>query len=453
MKKVEKIGIVGAGLVGSMQAVYMARKGYEVHVFERRPDLREAEFIGGRSINLALSDRGWKALRQIDLEDKIKAIALPMKQRCMHDMEGNYSFQPYGVNGECIYSVSRGKLNQILMNEAKNYPNIHYHFNHKTKDVDLRDNTLVMQDLDKKTVTFRFDKLFACDGAFSAVRSRMMRTQPFNYSQEYLTHGYKELEIPALENGVHRLSNDALHIWPRGEFMMIALPNLDGSFTCTLFFPMEGVLSFESLSDAGKVETFFKQYFPDALDLMPELTTDFFSNATGHLVTIKCSPWQVNDDVLLLGDAAHAIVPFYGQGMNAGFEDCSLFSEWYDKREGNWDGLLSDFSDFRYKDGHAIADLAVYNYLEMRDKTADPDFLLRKKIEAKFAKLHPEFWMPLYSMVTFSDLPYHQALERGNKQRAIMDEVMSLPDIHARWNESETMEHILRLLYKSDSYA
>jgi kynurenine 3-monooxygenase len=335
-----------------------------------------------------------------------------------------------------------------LMNEANFYEQVSYHFNLKTKDVDLRDNTLVMQDLDKKIVAFPFDKLFACDGAFSAVRARMQRTPMFNFSQQYLTHGYKELEIPANEDGSHKIQNDCLHIWPRGEFMMIALPNLDGSFTCTLFFPLNGLLSFETLNTSDKLLAFFQDYFPDAIPLMPDLTADFFDNPVGNLVTVRCDPWQINDDILLLGDAAHAIVPFYGQGMNAGFEDCTIFDEMLGEVDGNWQDLMVNFSKRRWKDGHAIADLALYNYIEMRDKTADPDFLLRKKIEGKFARLYPEKWMPLYSQVTFSHIPYHEALQNGQNQRLLMDEIMSDPRIHEIWDEEETMQKMLRLVDK-----
>ncbi len=282
----KNISIVGAGLVGSLQAIMMAKKGYQVKVFERRPDLRKAKNIGGRSINLALSDRGWKALEIAGVDEQVREIALPMYKRCMHDKEGNLTYQPYGVNNEAIYSVSRGRLNQILMNEADNYDNIEYAFNLKTKDVDLRDHTLVMQNLDKKVVTQSYDYLFACDGAYSSVRSRMERTRPFNYQQQYLGHGYKELEIPANPDGTHRLENDCLHIWPRGTFMMIALPNLDGSFTCTLFFPMKGETSFDTLKTQNDVQAFFEEQFQDALPHLPELLNDYFENPVGHLMTV-----------------------------------------------------------------------------------------------------------------------------------------------------------------------
>jgi kynurenine 3-monooxygenase len=450
--KMKKIAVVGAGLVGSLQAILMAKKGYDVKVFERRPDLRKAENIGGRSINLALSDRGWKALDLAGVSDKIREMSLPMIQRCMHDVEGNISYQPYGVNGEAIYSVSRGKLNQILMNEAEHYPEIEYQFNLKTKDVDLRDNTLVMQNLDKEVSTYKFDKLFACDGAYSAVRGRFQRIKPFNYQQEYLGHGYKELEMPANPDGTHRLENNCLHIWPRGTFMMIALPNLNGTFTCTLFFPMEGEVSFDKLKTRNEVQAFFEEQFADTLPHIPDFLDQYFDNPVGHLVTVKCDPWHAQDDVLLMGDAAHAIVPFYGQGMNSGFEDCTVFHEMYEEAKGNWSGMMKEFSDTRFKDGHAIAELALYNYIEMRDKTADPSFLLRKKIESKFSKLHPELWIPMYSQVTFTHTPYHKALANGLHQRAIMDEVMQAPDIESQWDSEAVMSKIKSLISKTTAH-
>ncbi len=449
----KKIAIVGGGLVGSLQAILMAKKGYDVQVLEHRPDLRKAKYIGGRSINLALSNRGWKALDLAGVSDKIREFALPMYKRCMHDTQGNLTYQPYGTENEAIYSVSRGLLNQTLMNEADHYDNIEYLFNLKCKDVDLRDNTLVMQNGEKQIETFKFDKLFACDGAFSAVRGRMQRTTGFNYQQSYLGHGYKELEIPANADGSHKLEKDCLHIWPRGEFMMIALPNIDGSFTCTLFMAIEGETSFNAIDSDAKIMDFFEKTFPDAIPMIPELMEDFNKNPVGNLMTVKCDPWQYNDDVLLLGDAAHAIVPFYGQGMNAGFQDCTVFQEMHDERKGDWTNLMKDFSDKHYKNGQAIADLALFNYIEMRDKTADPDFLLRKKIEAKFTRMYPDRWLPLYSQVTFSQTPYAEAVENGNRQRAIMDQVMKMENIHNIWDDSTVIDKINELLEKQNAHA
>lgn len=441
-----KIGIVGAGLVGSLQAILMAQKGYKVSVFERREDLRKAELIAGRSINLALSDRGWKALELAGIADEIREIAIPMYQRCMHALDGTLTYQPYGVNNEAIYSVSRGGLNQKLMNLADNYPSIDYNFDHKCQDLDLKTNTLSFQNTAKnQREAYSFDKIFATDGAFSAVRMRMQKSMMFDYSQSYLDHGYKELVIPANADGTHKLDKNCLHIWPRGEFMMIALANLDGSFTCTLFFPMFGKTSFDTLKTREEVVDFFNLTFPDAVPMMPSLIDDYFNNPTSTLVMVRCNPWNYKNDVLLLGDAAHAIVPFYGQGMNCGFEDCTVFHEMYEQSSGNWDGLMDRFSDQRVPDGNAILDLALMNYVEMRDLTGDPNFLLRKKIETKFSKLYPNKWLPLYSQVTFSNIRYSEALKNGKKQDAIMAQIMQMDNIHDRWDSPEVMEKLNEL--------
>ncbi len=441
------IAIVGAGLVGSLQAILMAQKGYNVSVFERREDLRKAKLLSGKSINLALSDRGWKALELAGIAEDIRAIAIPMYKRCMHAPDGSLSYQPYGREDQAIYSVSRGGLNQKLMNLADDYPNIQYYFDRKCEDLDLSSNTLKFRHTANKTEEqHRFDRIFATDGAFSAVRMRMQKSTMFDYSQKFLDHGYKELVIPANEDGTHKLDKNCLHIWPRGEFMMIALANLDGSFTCTLFFPMFGETSFDTLKTREQVEAFFHKTFPDAVPLMPTLLDDYFANPTSTLIMVRCEPWNYQDKVLLLGDAAHAIVPFYGQGMNCGFEDCTVFDQMYKEANGNWDGLLGRFSEFRVPDGNAILDLALLNYIEMRDLTADPDFLLRKKIEAKFTQLHPDKWLPLYSQVTFSNTRYSDALKNDARQQVVMDQVMQLENIHENWNEPYVMEKMLALV-------
>ena len=441
------IAIVGAGLVGSLQAILMAQKGYNVSVFERREDLRKAQLIGGKSINLALSDRGWKALELAGIAEDIRAISIPMYQRCMHALDGTLTYQAYGKDDEAIYSVSRGGLNQKLMNLADDYPNISYFFDRKCQDLELSTNTLTFNNTKEKTTEKRaFDKVFATDGAFSAVRMRMQKSMLFDYSQKYLDHGYKELVIPANADGTHKLNKNCLHIWPRGEFMMIALANLDGSFTCTLFFPMYGETSFDTLKTRSEVEQFFQKTFPDAIPMMPTLLDDYFNNPTSSLIMVRCEPWNYKDKVLLLGDAAHAIVPFYGQGMNCGFEDCTVFDEMYKAADGNWDGLLDRFSEQRVPDGNAILDLALMNYVEMRDLTGDPDFLLRKKIEAKFTQLHPDKWMPLYSQVTFSNTRYSDALNNDKRQQAIMDQVMQLENIRTAWDEPFVMEKMLSLV-------
>lgn len=439
----KKVAVVGAGLVGSLHAILLAKKGFDVDVYERRPDLRKAEIIGGRSINLALSSRGLKALRYACVEEQIQKMCIPMYGRKMHDLEGNLTYQPYGKEGEAIYSISRGGLNQTLMNHADHFDNVRYFFNHRCDDLNLEKNQLHFFDTENnQTVVEQYDHIFGTDGAFSAVRNRLMKTPMFNYSQEYLAHGYKELIIPPNADGSHRIDKNCLHIWPRGEFMLIALPNLDGSFTVTLFFPMEGETSFASIQTEEQVMEFFNTTFPDAVKVMPTLATDYFENPTSTLVTVRCNPWNYEDKVLLMGDAAHAIVPFYGQGMNAGFEDCSVFYEMFESYDNSLE-LFKKYSELRAPDGSAIADLALYNYIEMRDLVGDPSFLLRKKIERKFSESYPEKWLPLYSQVTFSHTRYSEALANGEKQRKIMDEIMQIPAIEDVWDRPVVMENIL----------
>lgn len=443
----EKVIIVGAGLVGSLQAIYMAKKGFQVEVYERRPDMRKQDLIAGRSINLALSNRGWKAISEAGIQDEIRQIAIPMKGRMMHDEKGNTTFQQYGKEDEAIYSVSRGELNQKLMSCADQYENVTFFFNHKCLDVDLKTNELSFSNTEvgsKKRVSA--DRIFATDGAFSAIRKRLMRTDRFNYEQMYLAHGYKELSIPAADDGGFKIDKNALHIWPRGEYMMIALANEDGSFTCTLFFPFEGEKSFSSLQTPEQVHSFFSEVFPDALKLMPNLVEEYFENPTASLVTIKCSPWNYQDKILLMGDSSHAIVPFYGQGMNSGFEDCSVFNDVFVKNDAHWGKSFEEFSKNRKKDADAISSLALQNFIEMRDLVADEMFLLRKKIEKKIYAKYPEKWMPLYSQVTFSHIPYSEALANGKRQEKIMDCIMAKENIQQIWDSQEVEDEILEMI-------
>lgn len=445
----EKMVIVGAGLVGSLQAILLAKRGYQVEVYERRPDLRYIELQAGRSINLALSTRGWKALSLAGVDTNIESIAIPMYGRRMHAQDGTLTDQSYGKEDQAIYSVSRGDLNKRLLLAASEFENVSFYFNHRCQEVDLDTNTLHFEDKHGNPVTVNADRIFGTDGAFSAVRNRLMKTDRFNYSQQYLKHGYKELLLPANPDGSHRLSKNALHIWPRGQYMLIALPNLDGSYTCTLFFPFDGDPSFGSLDTAEKVEGFFQEVFPDFYEIMPGLAEEYFRNPTSSLVIIRCEPWNYEDKILLMGDASHAIVPFYGQGMNSGFEDCSVFSEMLDQAgEDNWMELFASFSTQRKPDGDAIAELALRNYIEMRDLVGDPDFLMRKKIEARIYEKHPEKWMPLYSQVTFSHIRYSEALATGKRQEAIMDTVMQRPNVYQEWDSPEVEQYILHELEK-----
>ena len=420
----KNITIVGAGLVGSLLAIYLAKRHYGVTVFERRPDMRKSNVDRGRSINLALSTRGLVALEEVGLADIIRQSAIPMKGRMMHDLTGNLSFLPYGKEGQFINSISRADLNVILIDAAEK-AGVIFKFNHRCVDINLH------SDLKTGSIEFeesgpnRFDLLIGADGAYSAVRGALQFGGRFNFSQEYIEHGYKELHIPADTGGKSLLDTNALHIWPRESFMLIALPNPDNSFTGTLFFPFEGATSFESLKSNTAAKQFFSEVFPDALKMIPNFEQQWNENPVSSLVTMKCWPWSHGSKVLLIGDAAHAVVPFYGQGMNAGFEDCRILNKLLDKHNEDWDNTINEFEALRKPDADAIATLALDNFIEMRDLVADQEFLLRKKIEAKLHQLYPDKWVPLYSMVTFrDDIRYSEAYAMGQKQKKIMDEVM-----------------------------
>ncbi len=443
MNQNERIAIAGGGLVGSLFALYLAKRGFQVDVYERRGDPRRADYVGGRSINLALSDRGWKALERVGVADEVRKEAIPMYRRVMHDKAGELTFQAYGKEQEAIYSVSRGGLNKLLLEQADLNDNVTLHFNMGVSGLDLETNTLHLEGDDGQKVAAQYDRIFGTDGAFSRVRNRLMKQDRFDYEQRYLDHGYKELTIPAGADGKHIIETNALHIWPRGEYMMIALPNPDGSFTCTLFFPFEGDPSFSSLKSEDAVMKFFKEEFGDAVPLMPTLAEDYKENPTSSLVMIRCYPWHYEDKVCLMGDSSHAIVPFYGQGMNSGFEDCTVFDDLFEANNGDWAKTFAAFSKKRKPEADAILELALRNYIEMRDKTADPDFLLQKKIEKRFAERHPEKWIPLYSQVTFSHIPYDKALRNGEAQDAIMKRVMNRPDIEQVWDSEEVEKAIL----------
>lgn len=449
MSTQKNITVVGAGLVGSLVSIYLAKRGYKVDVYERRPDMRKADIVAGRSINLALSDRGWRGLEGVGIADEIKKIAIPMYGRAIHMKDGSSTYQAYGKDNQAIYSVSRGGINMRLMDLAEQQPNVTLHFEERCDKLDRKANELSFFNTStNKTTNVKSDIVLGSDGAFSAVRTQMQfQSDRFDYQQFYIDAGYKELVIPAGPNGEHLIEKNCLHIWPRGSFMMIALPNMDGSFTCTLFFQMEGKVSFDTIKTKEEVMAFFKQEFPDAVPLMPTLIEDWMNNPTSSLVTVKCKPWVWDEKIALIGDAAHAIVPFYGQGMNCGFEDCVVLNELMDKHGDLNGACLKEYETLRKPDGDAIADLAIANFVEMRDKTADKTFLLQKKIEAHFSAKHPEKWIPLYSMVTYSPhIRYSEALVNGNKQQAIMDKIMAMPDIEAKWDSAEVENAILKSL-------
>lgn len=435
-------------MVGSLLSIYLAKRGYKVNVYERRGDMRKETMVAGRSINLALSDRGWRGLEGVGIAGEIKKIAIPMYGRFIHNKNGTTAYQPYGKNDQAIYSVSRAEINMKLMDLAEQQKNVKIHFNQRCANINRQTLEATFEDPQGQAHTTGSDLLFGADGAFAASRLNMQTTSDrFEYNQHYIDCGYKELIIPPGKDGQFLLEKNALHIWPRGSFMMIALPNPDGNFTCTLFLPFEGEKSFARLTTREAVKQFFDEEFSTAVPLMPTLLDDFFANPTSSLVTVKCFPWTFDNRVGLIGDAAHAIVPFYGQGMNCGFEDCVVLNGLMEKHNDAWDRIFPEYQALRKPDADAIADLAVGNFIEMRDKTADPKFLLQKKIEAAFSQKYPDKWIPLYSMVTYSpQIRYSKALSEGQKQQGIMDHVMAMPDIENRWDSPEVENEILKRL-------
>ena len=449
MASEKKAIIVGAGLVGSLWAVYLSKAGYSVRIYERRPDIRRADISAGKSINLALSNRGWKALDAVGVGDEIRKIAIPMYGRIMHDLEGKLTYQPYGKEGQAIYSISRGGVNAKMMDIAEEPGGAVIRYNVECTGVDTKTGTVRLRDIEtKEEFSDQADVVFAADGAFSAIRyTSFQKKDGFNFSQRFIADGYREILLPANADGSYRLDKNALHIWPRGKFMLIALANEDGSFTCTLFMPHEGDQhAFDQLKSKEAVDSFFKNTFPDFYDMMPEIADAWEDHPLSSLAIMRSYPWHF-DKVALMGDAAHATVPFYGQGMNAGFEDCSVMWELMQKHQENWSAVFEEYSATRKADGDALQDLSLDNYYVMRDYVADPGFLLQKKIEARFSSLYPDKWMPLYSQVTFSEIPYSEAYANGQRQDRIMKEVMrELDNIENNWESDEVMEALLRKL-------
>ncbi|MCC6322002.1 MAG: FAD-dependent monooxygenase [Phycisphaerales bacterium] len=457
--------IIGAGLAGSLLAIYLARRGHKVALYERRPDPRQAGYIGGRSINLALSARGLWGMAGVGITDEILAHAIPMRGRCLHSPIGDLAFQPYSKNPtDAINSISRGGLNLALLHAAAREPNVSFHFNHRCLDVDLTRNAAALIHETPggtgRAITVEADLICGADGAFSPVRGAMQKTDRFDYSQSYLEHGYKELHIPAVASASLPMSDptgstpggslqtaraakgeshigkdadatrfaldpNALHIWPRGGAMMIALPNPDGSFTCTLFWPFDGPHGLNALTTRGQVLAFFTQHYPDAVPLMPTLADDFLRNPSSSLVTVRCKPWfhfaPGGRAAVLLGDAAHAIVPFYGQGMNCAFEDCRVLAETLDAHGHDFAAALPAYQAARKPNADAIADMALENFIEMRDKVGSKDFLHRKRLEHALHQIDPANLTPQYHLVSFSTVPYAEAQRQGRRIDALLD--------------------------------
>ena len=433
-----KFILIGSGLAGGLLSAYLGRRRYDVDLYERRADPREGNIVGGRSINLAISTRGIHALEQIGIADEVLRHAIPMRGRMIHDKSGDLHFAPYDVDpSNCINSIGRAALNTTVIEAAQRYPNVRVHFNHRCTDVDLDTATAHLLEADvgassveagvspanspNQIIEACGDAVIGVDGAFSAVRQSMQRKiGTFQYDESYLAHGYKELTIPPGLDGSWQMEKNALHIWPRKSFMMIALPNPDRSFTCTLFWEFEGERSFGTTKTDEDVRRFFEEEFPDAVPLMPTLLEDFKNNPTGSLVTIRCAPWYYRDKVCILGDAAHAVVPFYGQGMNAAFEDCVVLDECLEKFPDNRERAFSEYFSRRKENTDALADLAIGNFIEMRDKTASKTFRAKKKLDHLLEAALPGIYRPLYTMVTFTRLPYAEAARRARLQDRIV---------------------------------
>jgi kynurenine 3-monooxygenase len=417
---VARFVLIGSGLAGGLLAAYLGRRGHEVDLYERRADPREGNIVGGRSINLAISTRGIHALQQIGIAEQALRHAIPMRGRMIHDKSGELHFTPYDVDPKkCINSIGRAALNATVI-EAAQRSNVRVHFNHKCTDVDIESAVAHLESANS-VVTARGDAVLGVDGAFSAVRQSMqLKIGNFQYDESYLAHGYKELTIPPGPDGSWRMEKNALHIWPRKSFMMIALPNPDGSFTCTLFWEFEGPRSFATMKSHEDVRRFFEEEFPDAVPLMPTLLEDFRENPTGSLVTIRCAPWYYRDKVCLVGDAAHAVVPFYGQGMNAAFEDCVVLDECLEEFPENRDRAFAEYFRRRKENADALADLAIGNFIEMRDKTASKTFRAKKKLDHALEAALPGIYLPLYTMVTFTRMPYAKAAKRAQIQDALV---------------------------------
>jgi kynurenine 3-monooxygenase len=410
--------IVGAGLAGTLLACYLGKAGHRVDVYERRPDPRGQEQFAGRSINLAISVRGIQALRAVGLAEEVLGSAIPMRGRMMHAPDGTLTFQPYGKDdSESINSISRAGLNITLVNVAERYPSVRLFFGRRCTGFNAQTGAVeLLEEVTHETRKVACNVLIGADGAYSVIRLQMQMLGQFNFRQDYLPYGYKELHIPSRPGGTFAMEKHALHIWPRRRFMMIALPNLDGSFTCTLFWPLEGPGSFEAVQTESQIRRYFDEQFSDAVPLMPTLMEDYRKNPVGPLVTMRCQPWHIGGKVVLVGDAAHAVVPFLGQGMNAGFEDCAVFSECLPAHGPNWETAFQLFEDRRKKHVDTLADLCLDNFVEMRDKVGSRAFLLKKKMENTLHALLPRHYLPLYTMISFTTIPYADALRRARRQ-------------------------------------
>jgi kynurenine 3-monooxygenase len=442
----KKVMIVGAGLAGSYLAYAMGKKGYDVSVFEKRPDPRKTNYASGRSINLVVSHRGWTAFAYAGIEAQIKAITVPAYGRQIHDLEGNQSYFPYSIEGKAIHSISRSELNTTLVELAEALPNVSVFFNHACVDIDLKLGKATFA-TGEALLHEQADLIIGADGAGSAVRGILVKQPRFNFSQEFITSGYKEIHIPAGPNGEPQLNIDALHIWPRREFMLMGLANTDNGFTGTVFAPFDGEFGLDHLPTGKDGLRYFEKYFKNAIPMIPNLEEQWENNPTSALAVIRCKPYHWGTNVMLVGDAAHATVPFYGEGMNGSLEDARVFMELLDQHgDAELAFVLEEYTRLRVPAGNALVDLSLRNFIEMRDLVADPSFQLRKKIEQKVQKNHPDQWTPLYTQVKFTNIPYHEAKAEGERHDRIMEKILAMPGIEQNWDSEAVEQRVLELL-------
>jgi kynurenine 3-monooxygenase len=433
----DKVLVVGSGLVGSVVSAFMADLGHDVEVCDRHPDPRGARAAGGRSINLTICDRGFAALERIGAADAVRAIAVPCRGRIIHNADGRTATQPYDNHGSAIWSVSRNELNAVLIDRTLSRSNVVARFDERCLEVDLDAPAATFERADGEVVRRTGDRLLGADGARSMVRLRMQMSPRFDYNQEYLDQGYRELRLPAAARGKWRIEGHAIHVWPRGRYMLIGFPNRDGSFTLSLHLPFEGETSFASIRTRDDLVALFETSFPDALPLVPTLVEDFFARAETTMVTIRCAPWIWGDKVALVGDSAHAIVPSYGQGANCGFEDCAVLADCVGASKGDWRRAFSEYQRLRKPNADAIADLALDHFHELRDLLGSPEFLLRKEIERWLEEAHPDRYRSLYSLISFSQVPYVEALRLDKKQRGLVDRLLGIPQVRQRLGGTE----------------
>jgi kynurenine 3-monooxygenase len=421
IEKDSRIIIVGAGMGGLLLAIYLSRLGYEIEIYERRTDMRKENGPPGRSINMTLATRGQRALEEVGLLDAVMAITIPLKGRMIHDLDGTRTFQAYGKNGsEAIHSIKRDQLNITLMNAAQALPNVKLFFNKRCSTIDKQHNIIYLQDERTKQIEpLKADIIVGADGAFSTVRQQMHRGERAYYKQDFLDWGFKELQMPAATGNSHQLENDALHIWPRGDHMLLAMPNADGSFTCTCILPFEGEYSFASMKSDEDILGLFNMWFPDAVPLMPNLVTEFMENKISEMITTHTYPWYYKDRLVLIGDSCHAVVPFYGLGMNAAFEDCAVLSDCISRCTGDLEATFAEYQQLRKPNTDVLAELSKQNFIELRQRIESPLFVARKKMEVMLNRVFPRAWTPLYSMMSHTTMPYADALKRSQKQNRI----------------------------------